>query len=81
MRTHETTIGYCAAPVTCRYHFDDDGELEELQVMYRSIDIVEALSDLQLDEIERECRAAAKTEHAESRYDTAISNYIEETTA
>ena len=81
MRTHDTKIGYCAAPVTCRYHFDDDGELEELQVMYRGIDIVEALSDLQLDEIERECRVAAKTEYEESRYDTAISNYIEEMTA
>ena len=81
MRTHDTKIGYGAAAVTCRYHFDDDGELEELQVMSRGIDIVDALSPPQLEDLERECRAAAKTEHAESRYDTAISNYIEETTA
>ena len=77
MRTHDTKIGYGNAAVTCRYHFDDDGDLEDLQVIYGGIDIVDALSEPQLDEIERECRSAAKTEYEESRYDTAISNYIE----
>ena len=81
MRTHETTTGEGDAPITCRYHFDDDGDLEELQVIYGGIDIVDALSEPQLDEIERECRSAEKTEYEESRYDTAISNYIEEMTA
>lgn len=81
MRTHETTIGEGDAPVTCRYHFDIDGDLEEIEVMLNGVDIVDALTIQQLDELEDECRAAAKTEHAESRYDTAISNYIEETTA
>ena len=81
MRTHETTTGEGDAPITCRYDFDDDGDLEELQVIYGGIDIVDALSEPQLDEIERECRSAAKTEYEESRYDTAISNYIEEMTA
>ena len=77
MRTHETTTGEGDAPITCRYDFDIDGDLEELQVIYGGIDIVDALSEPQLDEIERECRSAEKTEYEESRYDTAISNYIE----
>ena len=81
MRTHATTIGEGSAIVICHYHFDSDGDLDTLRVMFEGVDIRDALSEPQLDEIERECRSAAKTEYEESRYDTAISNYIEEMTA
>lgn len=77
MRTHETTTGEGDAPVTCRYHFDIDGDLEELEVMLNGVDIVDALTIQQLDEIEAECRAAAEADYEESKDDARIENYIE----
>ena len=77
MRTHETTIGEGDAPVTCRYHFDIDGDLEELMVMFNGVDIVDALTIQQLDKIEAECRAAAEADYEESKDDARIENYIE----
>lgn len=77
MRTHETTIGEGAASVTCRYHFDSDGDLDELEVMFFGVDIRDALTDQQLGEIEDECRAAAEADYEESKWDTKIDNLIE----
>ena len=77
MRTHETTIGGGNAPITCRYDFDIDGELEALEVMLSGVDIVDALTIQQLDKIEAECRAAAEADYEESKDDAAIENYIE----
>ena len=80
MRTHETTIGEGDAPVECHYQFDDDGDLETLQVMFNGVDIVDALSDQQMGLLEDICRAAAKADYENTRYDTAIDNYIERMT-
>lgn len=77
MRTHETTTGEGDAPITCRYHFDIDGDLEEIEVMLNGVDIVDALTIQQLDEIEAECRAAAEADYEESKDDARIENYIE----
>ena len=77
MRTHETTIGEGDAPVTCRYHFDIDGDLEELEVISHNPNIAKALTQQQLDKIEAECRAAAEADYEESNDDAAIENYIE----
>ena len=68
------------ASVICHYEFDDDGDLDTLQVMFNGVDIVNALSDQQLAELEDKCRAAAKADYENTRYDTAIDNYIERMT-
>ena len=80
MRTHETTIGEGDAPVTCRYHFDIDGDLEEIEVMLNGVDIVDALTIQQIDKIEAECRVAAEADYEENKNNTAIENYIEKIT-
>ena len=77
MRTHETTIGGGNAPVTCRYHFDIDGDLEEIEVISHNPNIAKALTQQQLDKIEAECRAAAEADYEESKDDARIENYIE----
>ena len=81
MRTHETTIGEGDAPVTCHYHFDLDGDLDEVQVMLYGVNIVSALTLQQLGEIEDKCRAAAKADYEDSKDDARIDAYIERTTA
>ena len=81
MDTHETTIGVGNASVICHYSFDSDGYIDELKVMFFGIDIASVLADQQLGELEDECRAAATAEYENTRYDTAIDNYIERTTA
>jgi len=81
MRTHETNIGEGDAPVTCHYEFDSDGDLDALQVMFNGVDIVDALSDQQMGRLEDICRAAAKADYENTRYDAEIDNYIERTTA
>lgn len=80
MQTHETTIGEGDAPVTCHYEFDSDGDLDDLEVMLEGVDIVSALTLQQLAELEDKCRAAAKADYEDTRYDTAIDNYIERMT-
>lgn len=77
MRTHETTTGEGDAPVTCRYHFDLEGDLDELQVMLYGVNIVSALTLQQLAELEDKCRAAAKADYEERKWDTKIDNLIE----
>ena len=80
MRTHETTIGEGDAPVTCHYHFDLEGDLDEVQVMLYGVNIVQALTLQQLAELEDKCRAAAKADYEERKHDTAIDNHIERMT-
>lgn len=77
MRTHETTIGEVDASVTCHYHFDSDGDLDDLQVMFLGVDIAGVLTDQQRGELEDECRAAAKADYEERKWDTKIDNLIE----
>ena len=81
MSTHETNIGEGDAPVTCRYEFDSDGDLDSLQVMFNGVDIVDALTLQQWAELEDECRAAAKADYESSKDDARIDAYIERTTA
>ena len=76
MRTHETTIGEGGANVTCNYHFDSDGDLDDLEVMFHSVDIKDALTDQQLGELEDECRAAAEADYEESKGEALISRYL-----
>ena len=77
MRTHETTIGEGSASVICHYQFDDDGDLDALQVMFNGVDIVDALTLQQLADLEDECRAAAEADYEERKFDTKIDNLIE----
>lgn len=77
MRTHETTIGEGDALVTCHYHFDLEGDLDEVQVMLYGVNIVSALTLQQIAELEDKCRAAAKADYEESKWDAKIDNYIE----
>ena len=77
MRTHETTIGEGNAPVTCHYDFDSDGDLDALQVMFNGVDIVDALNDQQMGLLEDICRAAAKADYEEQKWDTKIDSLIE----
>ena len=81
MRTHETTIGENSASVICNYQFDDEGDLDVMQVMLDGVDIVDALTLQQWAELEDKCRAAAKDDYENTRYDTAIDNHIERMTA
>ena len=77
MDTNETTIGEGDAPVTCHYEFDSDGDLDSLQVMFNGVDIVDALTDLQMGLLEDKCRAAAEADYEERKWDTKIDNLIE----
>ena len=77
MSTHETTIGEGDAPVTCHYEFDSEGDLDSLQVMFNGVDIASVLADQQLGELEDECRAAAKADYEEGKWDTKIDGLIE----
>ena len=77
MDTHETTIGEGDASVICHYQFDDDGDLDALQVMFSGADIVDALTYQQLAELEDKCRKAAKADYEERKWDTKIDNLIE----
>ena len=77
MRTHETTIGEGDASVICHYEFDSDGDLDALQVMFKGVDIVDALSDQQMGALEDKCRAAAKADYEERKWDAKIDNLIE----
>ena len=81
MRTHETTIGENSASVICNYQFDDEGDLDVMQVMLDGVDIVDALTLQQWAELEDKCRAASKADYENTRYDTAIDNHIERMTA
>ena len=81
MRTHETTIGEGSASVTCGYEFDDDGDLDDLEVMLDGVNIVQALTLQQLAELEDKCRASAKADFESSKDDARIDAYIERTTA
>ncbi len=81
MRTHETTIGEGDANVTCNYHFDADGDLDDLEVIFHSVDIKDALTDQQLGKLEDECRAAAKADYEEHKDDARIDAHIERMTA
>ena len=76
MKTHSTTIGDGAAIVDCQYHFDSDGDLDELKVMFHGVDIRDALTDSQLEEIEAECLAAAESDYQDSKDDARIERYI-----
>ena len=76
MRTHETTIGEGDASVICHYEFDDEGDLDTLSVMFNGVDIVDALSDQQMGELEDECRKAAKADYEESKGEALISRYL-----
>ena len=77
MRTHETTICEGSAYVTCGYQFDSDGDLDGLEVMLDGVDIVQALTLQQIAELEDKCRAAAKADYEESKWDAKIDNLIE----
>ena len=77
MRTHETTIGEGGATVACWYQFDSDGDLDTLSVMFCGVDIVDALSEGQLEWLEDECRKAAKADYESSKWDAKIDNLIE----
>ena len=77
MDTHETTIGEGNASVICHYSFDSDGDLDELKVMFFGVDIASVLADQQLGELEDECRAAAKADYEEGKWDTKIDSLIE----
>lgn len=81
MRTHETTIGENSASVICNYQFDDEGDLDVMQVMLGGVDIVDALTLQQWAELEDKCRAAAQADYEDTRYDARIDAYIERTTA
>lgn len=77
MQTHEATIGEGSAYVTCGYQFDSDGDLEDLEVMLYGVNIVSALTLQQLAELEDKCRAAAKADYEERKWDAKIDNLIE----
>ena len=77
MRTHSTTIGDGAAIVECQYHFDSDGDLDELTVMFHGVDIKDALTESQIADIEAKCHAAAEADYKESKDDSRIDAYIE----
>lgn len=77
MDTHETTIGENSASVICNYQFDDEGDLDVMQVMLDGVDIVDALTLQQWAELEDKCRAAAKADYEERKWDTKIDNLIE----
>ena len=80
MRTHETRIGEGDANVTCHYHFDSDGCLDDLEVMFQGVNITDALTDQQLADIESECLDSALSDYEERKHDTAIDNHIERMT-
>ena len=78
-RFHETTTGEGDMPVTCRFDFDADGEIEAMQVWVGdgTVNIFRALTLSQIEALEAECHAAAKADYEERKYDTAIDNLIE----
>jgi hypothetical protein len=76
MRTHETTIGEGAASVTCHYHFDADGDLDGLNVILEGVDIILALTEQQLAELEDKCRVAANADYEEQKGEALISRYL-----
>ena len=75
MSTHATTIGEGSAIVICHYHFDSDGDLDTLRVMFEGVDIRDALSDQQLAELEDECRAALASDAKDAEYDRGQAAY------
>ena len=77
MQIHSTTIGEGAAPVVCRYHFDSDGDLDHLYVLFQGVDIKEALTDQQLGELEDKCRAALESDAKDAEYDRGQAAYEE----
>jgi len=78
MHSHDTTVGEGDMPVTCRFDFDPDGDIETMQVWAGAgaVNIFRALTLSQIEELEAECYAAAKADHEERKYDTAIDNFI-----
>ena len=79
MHSHDTTTGEGDMPVTCRFDFDPDGDIETMQVWAGagSVNIFLALTLSQIEALETECFAAAKANHEERKFDTAIDNFIE----
>ena len=75
MDTHETTIGENSASVTCNYKFDDEGDLDVMQVMLHGVDIVDALTLQQWAELEDKCRAALKADAKDAEYDRGQAAY------
>lgn len=75
--SHWTTIGEGDDSVECRYHFDSDGDLDTLRVMFEGVDIKDALSDQQLGELEDECRAALASDAKDAEYDRGQVAYEE----
>jgi hypothetical protein len=76
MSTYSTVIGEGDAPVDCEYHVNNDGEVEELEVMLYETNITKALSAAQIEHLEGVCLKAYEEEARESQWDAAIENYI-----
>jgi len=75
--SHETTTGDGSLPVTCRFDFDTDGDIETLQVLHGGVDIFKGLSLEQIEALETECYASAEKDFEDSKIDAVIDNFIE----
>ena len=73
--SHWTTIGEGDASVECRYHFNDDGDLDTLIVLMNDEDITDSVTLQTLGELEDECRAALKSDAKDAEYDRGQAAY------
>lgn len=78
LHTHCMTIGDGGALVECRWVFTEDGDIEGLQVWMDTQDILTALTEAQVIEIEEACHKAAEAAYQESKDDSRIDAYIEQ---
>jgi len=51
----DTTTGDGNAPVTCLFNVDSDGNVQDMRVMVGATDIIKALSEDQVTELEYDC--------------------------
>ena len=79
MTSHWMEIGEGKAYVECKYEFDSDGDLQKLEVYVdgEGKDIKDALGDQQIVDLEESCRAHAKADYEEGKWDTKIDSLIE----
>lgn len=68
-----TTTGEGRAIVDCSYSVDSDGDIEDLKVNYHGLNIIKALTEEQVNDIEAECLATyleqCKEDAAEAKWE------------
>lgn len=68
-----TTTGEGRAIVQCDFSVDSDGDIEDMQVMFNGVNIIDALTEEQRTEIESQCLtdylATCEDEKAEAAWE------------